>query len=395
VKLLVVSAAYPAPSDPSRAVFIETLTRAQAAAGLSVSVVAPRVTRSDPPCEQRRGIDVRRFSYPGGGRRMKEVEAPSLLLLVGYALSSFACVARQLIARRPDCVLCHWVLPTGPATALAAAILRVPLVLVAHGSDINTYARRSGFFRALVRWTLLRARRVLAVSRVLEDTLVVDFDLPPTRVGWLPMGVDGSLFLRPRGNPKTERRDARRTLGLEVERRTVLFVGDLVTAKGVKELLAAWRLLEKRGVDAQLVLAGDGPLRIDTTTKNGNRAPRFIGRVNQGDLARWYRAADLVVLPSHGEGMPVSLMEALQCGVPVVATTVGGIPELLEHGRLGRLVPPGDSAALARGLGELLTDDALRAKLCERLLELAPDRFTASGRARALTPYLEEACCGT
>ena len=394
MRLLVVSAAYPAPSDPVRAVFVENLTRAQAALGTTVRVVAPRVGATDPREEKRHGVPVHRFRYPGGGRRLKEIEAPSLLLLASYAVSCFFSVLCQLLKHRSDCVLCHWVLPTGPATALAALLLRVPLVLVAHGSDINTYAGRSGRLRAIVRWTLFRARRVLAVSRVLEDSLVVDFDVPPARVGVLPMGVDDTLFERPGGNGETKRVELRRELGVDAHRSTVLFVGDLVRAKGVDDLLEAWRRIETIGVDAQLVLAGDGPLRQDSTPTNGRVAPRFLGRLTQEELAGWYRAADLVVLPSRSEGMPVSLMEALHCGVPVVATGVGGIPELLEHGRLGRIVPVGDPRALAQGIGELLRDEAMLEEFRERVRELPTDRFTARARARALAPFLEEACRG-
>ncbi len=137
----------------------------------------------------------------------------------------------------------------------------------------------------------------------------------------------------------------------------VLFVGRLVADKGPADLVAALA-----GVaDLELVLAGEGPLRAELTSMAGPGV-RLLGGVAQDDLPSWYAWADIFCLPSHAEGLPVVLMEALATGLPVISTPVAGIPELVVDGETGLLVPPGDRAALAAAVTRL-RDPELRRRL--------------------------------
>ena len=140
LRFLVLTAAYPSPAEPGRAVAIENLNRALIEGSgddISLTVVAPRVHRSDPLREVRAGIEVRRFPYPSGGKRLQEGPAPRIFTLVCYVLSGLWAVLR--VARRGDydAVLCHWVLPCGPIAWLSSFILERPVFLFAHGSDLN------------------------------------------------------------------------------------------------------------------------------------------------------------------------------------------------------------------------------------------------------------------
>lgn len=401
MRVVVLSAAYPAPSEPERAVFIENLNRALALeldrrGGGSITVVAPRVARSDPRREERRGMPVRRFSYPGGGRRLKEIERPSLPLHAAYAASALATVLDGLRASGADCLLCHWVLPTGPVAAIAASWLRVPLVLVAHGSDLNVYARSSALGRALARFALRRAARIVAVSSALREAIVEEFGADRRKVEVVPMGVDGDLFVR-RGDRDASRAAARRRLGLDPDAPALLFVGDLSEEKGAGELIACWRSLE-RDFPLELWLVGGGALprslaNGDGTAPAAARGLRFAGRRPQEELVLWYEAADLFVLPSRAEGSPVSVMEALSLGVPVVATRVGGIPEIVAEGRTGRLVRAGDARALAVVVREILEDRRQLEALRAGAGSLPPDAFSAARRAREFGRILEDASC--
>jgi glycosyltransferase involved in cell wall biosynthesis len=391
VKVLVLTAAYPSPSEPERAVFIENLTLALAERlpGSVTAVVAPRVRREDPPREDRRGIAVRRFAYPGGGRRLKEIERPSPWLLGAYAASGLAATLGEARRLGADCLLAHWVLPAGPIAAAAAKLLDLPLVVVAHGSDINLHARSSRVRGLAARWCLARARRVLAVSEDLRRLLTAELGVPEGRLSLLRMGVDAALFRR-RRSPD----EARRALDLDPGLPVLLFVGDLTAAKGVADLIQAWRLLAARGVAAQLCLVGGGPLAgvaAEAAANGAGRRLRLPGRRPQAELELWYRAADLFVLPSHAEGAPVSIMEALSAGVPVVASRTGGIPELVEDGRTGKLVPPGAPEALAAALGGLLAERESLAALRRGAESLPPDAFAVEGRARELAAILREA----
>jgi len=404
IRALVLSAAYPAPSDPERAIFVENLTRSLATTLASaspndgsrtvqVAVVAPRVGDADPQLEDRWSILVERFTYPSRGRRLKEIERPSLFLMGFYVLSGLRLAFRVARRQRSDVVVVHWALPMGPIGALVALTLRLPLVVVAHGSDIHRYARTRGLLHIACRWSLRRARRVIAVSRALECELTEHLGVPTEKLFYLPMGVDGELFT-PQVNGAGQL-EARRELGIEAECRALLFVGDLHECKGLSELSHAWRALRADRPDVQLWLIGDGPfsatLRSELAPWIEDGAVRLCGRVSQANLASWYRAADLFVLPSHSEGTPVSILEALSCGLPVVATRVGGIGDVVIDGKTGVLVPPRSTKALVEALSQLLDHDGSLARMRSSLLERPVDH-SASKQAGQLRVVLQEVC---
>jgi glycosyltransferase involved in cell wall biosynthesis len=394
VRVVVLTAAYPASSEPTRAVYIENLTRALIEEGrgarVEASVVAPRVGAGDPLRETRAGIRVRRFPYPARGRRLKEIPRPSPLLLAAYAASGLRSLLAEAREAGADVILCHWVLPAGPIGAAASALLGLPLVLLAHGSDLNRYAASSRLRARLARWALGRARAVLAVSEDLRRTAVERFGVAPGRARVLPMGVDERVFApRPREGSRDGIADFRRSLGLDPAAPLLLFVGDLVPEKGVRDLEAAVETLRHRGIAASAAFLGDGPLRNGADGVGAGRGGcLFPGRVAQPDLARWYEAADLLVLPSASEGAPVTVMEALSSGLPVVASRVGGIPDLIDDGATGWLVPPRDPPALAAVLEGLLRNgDAVRAAR-RRIAESPPDH-SVRRRARELLDTLD------
>jgi glycosyltransferase involved in cell wall biosynthesis len=152
-----------------------------------------------------------------------------------------------------------------------------------------------------------------------------------------------------------DRSACRAALGIRAAR-LALFVGNLVPVKAVDVLLAAWGML--RDPDAALRIVGDGAER-GRLEAMAARLPgvSFLGALGQPEVARWMAAADVLVLPSRSEGMPNVVVEALASGVPVVASGVGGIGELVADGANGKLVPPGDPAALAGALSSALGRD--------------------------------------
>ncbi|MCZ6792118.1 MAG: glycosyltransferase [Planctomycetota bacterium] len=396
MRLLVLTAAYPSPAEPQRAVFIEDLNRALLDVGgdrFEIDVVAPRVHRQDPLVEERHGVRVHRFRYPSGGRRLKEIPRPSWGLLGAYFASGLLRALTVGSRRRCQLVVGHWVLPTGVIASAAARVLRLPAVLYAHGSDLNDYGRRrSG--RWLTSWSVARASKVLAVSRELARILRDEHGAGRHQVEVLPMGV-APVF----GTPVFEgngRLAARRSLGLG-DFLELLFVGDLIVEKGLRDLLAALRILWRDGVRARLHVAGDGPLSRELRGAPDGSLPaealHLLGRVSPEELARWYRGVDLYVHPSHAEGTPLAVMEALASALPVVATEVGGVPDLVHDGFTGCLVSPRDPSALASKIREL---DAERERLegMRRSLEESVGCHRVEERARLLHPLLVEAAGG-
>jgi teichuronic acid biosynthesis glycosyltransferase TuaC len=258
-----------------------------------------------------------------------------------YAASIAPAVARY--RNKVDLVLGTWAYPDGFASVLAARMLGVPCVVKLHGSDINLIAQERGP-RRLTSWALPQAARIVAVSRALADEAVamgVDRD----RISIVMNGVDGELF-KPR-----DRTAARKQLGLP-DGPLALYVGNLKPEKGVLDLGKAWPSVLRHVPNATLLVVGDGPLggELESMTKPLGERVRLIARQPLEQVPSYMAAADILVLPSHSEGTPNVVLEALASGRRVVATSVGGVPDLITSPKLGALVPPHDPDALADAL---------------------------------------------
>jgi colanic acid/amylovoran biosynthesis glycosyltransferase len=168
----------------------------------------------------------------------------------------------------------------------------------------------------------------------------------------------------------------------------ILNVGRLVPVKGQAVLLHAVASLVARGLDVELTIVGSGPQeaglrRLVDELGLGDRV-ELAGAIGQDAIAEYYDRADILAVPSFAEGLPVVIMEALATGLPVVSTSIMGIPELVRDGETGALVPPGDADALADGLARLIDDPQERLRLGEAGREAVLAGFDQLASARAL-----------
>lgn len=311
------------------------------------------------------------------------VEYPALPL-VSRALNARSCALRlapTLRSLRPDLVLAYWVYPEGLAAVRVAHQMGIPAVVGAVGSDLRAIAEP--MTRRGVQAALREADYVVTVSRNLRE-IAVRLGAAPERVRAIPNGCDGEVF-RP-----GERKAARAELGVAATSRLVLFVGRLTPVKGVRELLAAMAAAAPGSPALELTLIGEGPLETELRerARSAALAPRvrFAGRCEPHEVARWLAAADVLCLPSRSEGCPNSVLEALRCGRPVVASAVGGIPELVD-GTCGRLTPVGDAAAIAAAIVEVVGREwdaaAIAARQRRSWRDVAGDTWEVCQRALA------------
>ncbi len=220
-----------------------------------------------------------------------------------------------------------------------------------------------------------RYQRILPVSEAVGQALR----------GWLP-DLEGRIRVTPNTvnveqfvfSPQ-EKQEARRQLGLRENERVVLYAGRMVEAKGPDLLACALEHLEGRVRQPLRVLfAGEGPLKAEVRRRCLSLPPHLrvdlLG--NRDDIPLLLSLADVVALPSRWEGLPMILLEAMASGTPVLAASVGGIPEVLQHGESGWLVKPKDPAALAHGLLCLLEDRGLRERLRDNALQVFERRFS-------------------
>ncbi len=283
------------------------------------------------------------------------------LPVVSRPFNGAACaraLQRPLQAFAPDLVLSYWLYPDAYGAMRAASRVGLPLVAGARGSDLRV---RDSISRRLTRPVVQAARRLLVVSEDLGRVAVDDYGADPGRIRVIPNGCDASVF-----HP-ANRAQARRALGLAEDTELVVYAGRLVPEKGLGELSVAFQTLLQDRPRLQLALVGEGPMQAQLEKMCAGFATRvhMPGAQSPCEVARWMVASDLVTLPSYSEGHPNVLVEALACGRPVLATPVGGIPEVVTADT-GVLVAARDPVALARGLTEVLARDWDEAALASR-----------------------------
>ncbi len=288
-------------------------------------------------------------------------------------------LARLIRHERPQILHTHTA-KAGTVGRLAARLAggRHPPIVVHtfHGHVLHGYFGpvRSLFFRLLERWLAARTTALVAVSPQVRDDLVRLHVAPADRFTVVRLGIELEERVDGAGQSRDE---ARRYLGIPAERFAVGWIGRMTAVKRTDDVLLGFKRLRERGVDACLCLVGDGPDRPHVERLAHDlgivRDTLFLGY--QEDVAPYYAAFDALVLPSANEGTPVSAIEALAAGRPVVATRVGGVPDVVRDGEDGFLVEPGATDDLAERLAWLAGDAELR------------ERMGAAGRERVLPRY--------
>ncbi|HVS10696.1 MAG TPA: glycosyltransferase family 4 protein [Planctomycetota bacterium] len=241
------------------------------------------------------------------------------------------------------------------ASILAAAfsaLSGVPVVLTRHVYEEPGASFRQRRRAALAFVAARRAQAVVAVSHALGEWLERRAGVPRERIAVIPNGVDLRRFAG--ATPPLHRGALESSLGLAPDAQLVLVPAMLRPGKGHDVLLEAWPEIRERAPRACLLLAGAGELEAELRSAAGRcpDAVRFLGL--RDDLPALLEGCDLVVLPSRSDAYPTALLEAAAAGRPVVATRAGGAEEIVQHGRTGLLVPPGDAPALANAVAELL-----------------------------------------
>jgi len=355
MRVLALTNLYPSPLTPHRAPYNRHQLRLLAEQH-SVRVIAP-VLWTDEWAARRQALP----ALPPGRSVMNDgliVDHPRywytpkiLRGLYGqFFLASVRATFERVIAEfRPDVVFAPWAYPDGYAAVQLARRANLPVVVQVHGSDLRELtrypARTSGTAAALT-----EADGVIAVSQELAGR-VIALGARPERVRVVIDGVDRQTFF------PGDRQAAQQRVGFAPGVRHLLFVGNLVPVKGLDVLLAACQRLPAAAGPWQLHLVGEGPLckslEAQARVLGLDRHVEFHGAISHAELPDWFRAADLLVLASRSEGVPNVLLEAAACGLPFVASNVGGIPEIAGLGQ-SQLVPPGNPGALADAISGML-----------------------------------------
>ena len=382
--ILVLTSSYPRFDGDTSSVFLQYLYQYIHRHGYDVHIVVP--DDKDATLASTGGIHIHRFryfpkriqnlAYGSGivhnlrGHPLRWIQVPF------FVLSMTAIFIWLLLKLKPAIVHAHWLAPMGVISGLLKPFFSYRNIITSHGSDV--FSLNGAVASRLKLFALGRADIWTVNSSVSAQHMVDRFhDLKPRVV---PMGVDFSLFSS--GNRRRIRK-----LHAAGNKFVILFVGRLVSQKGIQDLISAFSLLP---VDIRsncfLWVIGDGMLasQLEEQVSKATLTDqiRFLGAVSHANLADYYAAADLFVGPSRvektgdTESQGVVFLEAFASGTPVIATKVGGIPDIVEHQSTGLLVEAKDPEALSHAIIELYSDRNSGRRLANQARSIALRKYS-------------------
>ena len=278
---------------------------------------------------------------------IKKSPLPTIMFLV----KSFPLILRF----KPNIILVDLISSESFVAPILKMLFKIPYAGTAHGSEIRRYKKNRNYFRdfdeVLKKAVLKNANSIVAVSKEIADLLVSNWAIPKERVSIIGNGYDPEIVCKP-------------IIKSDGQSTKLVFAGRLVREKDLFTLLKAIKTLSNWGDDVVLNLIGDGPYLKELRSfciENSIHNINFLGRLNHSKVLETISKSDIFVLSSIEEGLPIVLIEAMAVGKPVIATSVGGIPEIIHNGFNGYLVPPTSPESLARAI-HLLSNDSLSLK---------------------------------
>lgn len=373
MRILFVPKDFPTPENPNSGIFILRRIQAMQALGHDVSVLrmTPWAPPGGPPHWRAYRAIPRDTDVEGIPVRTVRALVPPRMIGAEYVPLQLSGALRREIARtRAQIVHASYILPCG---LLAVRQRMVPSVVTMHGIDAHTWPKRRAGLRRATREVLTRASQMTAVSRFLAE-VVQEVEPCDVRVIW--NGAEERFFFPAPPAP------AREALGVDSGRLVIAYAGSLDREKGVFDLIEAASRIVK--FNPLLLIAGTGT-QAEAMQEQARRLGvdlRLLGARDQAGVAQMFAAADIVALASYIEGLPNVICEAMLGARAIVSTAVGGVPEIVEDGVSGLLVPIGEPAKFAQALERAAADPSLREKLASNARAFAQQHLTWRTSAR-------------
>jgi L-malate glycosyltransferase len=383
--VFVMSSNYPRFSGDICGWFIHEISRQVSLKGFTVTTLSPHGDQLKTR-DLMDGIVIRRFRYflpprfeklaYGSGLLYNIRNHPFAILTIPlFILAEFFWACRILYTNRPGILHTHWLVPQGLAGALLSRITGVPHITTIHGSDLNILKKYT-LLHPVCRFITRNSAIITVNSRYMKQQLLAVSPECERKVRVIPMGIDPAQFDAASFTDMKQRHGAGHL---------ILSVGRLIDWKGTEFLIRAMPAVLEKFPDTKLLIVGTGPER-DTLLRLARELGLtdrvvLLGTVSPADLPSYYRSADVFVLPSINlggktEGLGVVLLEAMASGCPVIGSNVGGIPDIIENGKNGFLVPGEDETLLAERIVILLSNTILAEQFRQAGYETVRTRFT-------------------
>jgi len=405
LRIAIITSSYPRYDGDGTAPFVQSLTEAMRLRGHYLNVLAPYDIAVDD--EYRQTCATSRFKYIwprkwhilGHARSLEgdaKLKPMAVILLPLFLCSAMLHLLRITRKQSSEIIHAHWLLPNGLVAAWVAGIRKIPFIVSLHGSDMFV-AGKNILFQGAAKYILKRASGVSACSQELMDRAVKLGAGPNIKL--IPWGANPDQFF-----PLENKEEARTQLGWKKDEKIIFSLGRMVGKKGFNHLIAAFAELSQAhpSEGLKLVIGGEGPekiaLQVQAQQLGVAQLVRFPGRIAWDHVSKFLGAADIFVLPSvrdeHGnmDGLPTVLLEAMACGLPCIASDIGGVNLVIRNGENGILVQPGSAESLNQALANVLSDPVRARQLGEAARIDVVNKFNWKNVALEFERLINDAC---
>jgi glycosyltransferase involved in cell wall biosynthesis len=357
--ILFITNAYPDSDSSYRGIFIKKLALLLQNDGYQISVVTPKIYKGSHYFEDQNGIRVYRFPFFAQSKLLIEYKKIPYLRMILYYLTGFFLTLYTVLKNKCDVIHVHWAIPTGLIGAWVGSLLKKPLVVTIHGSDLRMALERTGFLQKIFIYVCNQGAQLHCVSEIQKRELE-RLGILKNNILTIPMGID-EAFLQEGKNRK-----------IELNKRAFIILSNrnLLPIYNVSLLIRAIPIVLREEPETKFLIAGDGAekevLEREVKNLNINSSVKFLGRVPHEEMPNLLSQADIYVSTSLHDGTSVSLLEAMGSGTFPVVTDIPANQEWIMNGENGFLVPIDDERYLANKIIEAIRDKRLLEEGCKR-----------------------------
>ncbi len=353
--VLLITNAYPDFDSSYRGIFIKKLAQLLQQDGYEISVVTPKIYKGSHYFEKQNGLRIYRFPFFAGNKLLIQYEKIPYLRMILFYITGFFLTIFAVVKHRCCLIHAHWAIPTGVIGALVGVLLRRPLIVTIHGSDLRMAMDRSFLLRKLFLYVCRWARHVTCVSEV-QKREIERFGIEREKISVFPMGIDESFL------------EAGRSRERDLKHRpfTILSNRNLLPIYNVSLLIRAIPVVIKEEPKARFIIAGEGPERENIEKEaedlNISSSVQFLGRVPHEKMPNILAQTDIYVSTSLYDGTSISLLEAMGSGAFPIVTDIPANREWIVNGENGFLVPTDEEGVLANRIIDAIRNQALLEK---------------------------------